>query len=108
MYYLGINTNESVVGIVFAIFVAVFNLAVSIFDVLIILRVISSWVVRLQDVWIFKLARTLTEPLVIPFRKWLYRYEFVRRCPLDLSFVALYISLNIAQGLLNQLNVLIK
>ena len=108
MYYLGINTNESVVGIVFAIFVAVFNLAVSIFDVLIILRVISSWVVRLRDVWIFKLARTLTEPLVIPFRKWLYRYEFVRRCPLDLSFVALYISLNIAQGLLNQLNVLIK
>jgi len=103
-----INTNESVIGIIIAIFVAVANLAFGLFDILIILRVIASWVVAVRDVWIFRFAYAVTEPLLIPFRNWLYRYEFVRRCPLDLSFVALYISAGVAQSLLNLLDRLVR
>lgn len=108
MSFVVINANESVFGIILAIFVAIFNLAVSLFDVLIVLRVIASWVVKLREVWIFKVAYVITEPLLIPFRKWLFRYDFVRRCPLDLSFVALYISVGFLQWILNQINVLVK
>ena len=106
--FLAVGSSESLFGIIFSIFVAISNLAFSLLDVLIILRVVASWVPRVRDVWIFRLAYTITEPMLVPFRNWLYRYDFARRCPLDLSFIALYISLGAAQTLLNVLNGVIK
>ncbi len=95
------NTNESIFGIIVAIIVSVCNLLFGLFEIALILVVISSWVPKLRGVWIFRVASSIVEPCLMPFRKWLFRYEFVRRCPFDLAFLALYISARLLQGFLN-------
>ena len=96
--------NESIFGIIVAIIVAVCNLLFGLFEIALILTVISSWVRKLKSVWIFRVADAIVEPCLIPFRKWLWRYDFVRRCPFDLAFLALYISARLLQGFLNMID----
>ena len=98
---LAINTTESVFGLVVSIIVGVCNILFGLFEIVLILTVISSWVRKLKTVWIFRVADAIVEPCLVPFRKWLWRFDFVRRCPFDLSFIALYLSVRILQGILN-------
>ncbi|MBQ3588873.1 MAG: YggT family protein [Clostridia bacterium] len=96
-----INTNGSIFGLVVSIIVAVINLLFGLFEIALILTVISSWIRKLKTVWIFRVADAIVEPCLVPFRKWLWRYDFVRRCPFDLAFLALYISMRVLQGIIN-------
>jgi uncharacterized protein YggT (Ycf19 family) len=74
------------------------NIVFGIMDILLLLRVISSWVQRLRDVWIFKFAYMVTEPFLAPIRRWLWNYEWARRFPIDLSLIALYVIMNVISG----------
>lgn len=100
----GLNTSESVFGLIVGIIVLVCNLAIEVFEVALILTVISSWIRNLKSVWIFRVADAIVEPCLVPFRRLLWRFDFVRRCPFDLAFLALYLSVRLLQGILNIIN----
>ncbi len=101
---IAISTSESALGLVVSIIVSICNLLFGLFEIVLILTVISSWVRKLKTVWIFRVADSIVEPCLVPFRKLLWRFDFVRRCPFDLSFIALYITIRLLQGILNLVN----
>ena len=67
--------------------------AIEIFDILLFARAILSW---LPQVKLYNLREFLfytTEPLLSPIRNFLYRFDWARRLPIDLSWIVLYIIL---------------
>lgn len=99
--------NESIWGIlVNAIYVLV-SVWFYFFDILIIFRVIGTWVEPVRRWWIFSFAVSITEPFIRPFRRWLMRYEWARTCPLDLSFIALFVAMKIILWILQVINHLV-
>ena len=59
------------------------------FDLMLLLHAICSWVPewRMSKVYIF--SNKIVEPLLQPIRKFMWRFDFARRCPIDLSFIVL-------------------
>ena len=66
-------------------------------EFLMLVRAIFSWIPVPPPALsgIYRAVYTLTEPLINPFRRLLNRFAFVRSCPIDLSFLAAIIALEI-------------
>ena len=58
-------------------------------------RAIISWIPSLQGSALHNILYQITEPIIMPFRRLLWNITAMRSFPLDLSFLAAYIVLNI-------------
>lgn len=72
----------------------------SIFDLLMLVRAICSWVYYFRESKIYAFAFMITEPVLKPVRDLFMRSESIRRFPIDLSFLFVYIVLTIAMNLI--------
>lgn len=66
----------------------------SVFDLLLLVRAVCSWVPSFRDSIVYRMSYTITEPILSPVRDLLYRIEWVRRCPIDLSFLVVLLIVN--------------
>lgn len=81
-------------------FVLVIYCLLSAFELLLFVRAICSWVSYFRESRVYSFAYKLTEPILRPVRDALFRIEWVRRCPIDLSFLLVVIITSIASSLL--------
>lgn len=88
MFYI-INTIVTVLSIIF-----------SLFELCMLARAILSWIPGARDRRAYYFFYKITEPVLRPVRDVIMRWEFARRCPIDLSFLAVIILLSVAQRLL--------
>ncbi len=63
-------------------------------------RAILSWFIRYEGNPIMTFLVLVTEPVILPFRLLLSRFEALERIPVDISFLVAYIALSLIQALL--------
>ena len=73
---------------------------ISAFKLLMLIRAICSWIPSVRETGFFAFIHSLTEPPLVPIRNILNNISWVRRFPLDLSFLALYLILEFISSLL--------
>ena len=73
---------------------------ISFYDLVLLGRVVVSWIPYFQGTAIDAFCYNLTEPVLIPIRNLLFRFEWVRRCPLDLSVLVLFLIIHILPSFL--------
>jgi YggT family protein len=73
--------------------------ALSVLDVLLLISAVMSWIPEARDSKLYETVEKILSPLLTPIRKLLYRFEFVRRCPIDLSFLVLVIIVQVLSNL---------
>lgn len=66
----------------------------SAFDILLLVRALCSWVPSFRNSMIYRLSYAVTEPILSPVRDLLYRFEWVRRSPIDISFLVVLLLVN--------------
>lgn len=74
------------------------NLSLQAFDLFLIARAICSWIPSSRDSMIYRICYTVTEPILRPIRDLLFRFEWARRCPIDLSFIVVILLINALTG----------
>ena len=67
----------------------------SIFDLCLLVRAICSWIASFRESVIYEFTYTITEPVLLPIRNLLMRFEWVRNFPLDISFLVVLILNNV-------------
>lgn len=67
---------------------------------LMLVRAIMSWVMPDRSSKIWEIVFGLTEPVIYPIRQLLHRFRFVQMCPIDLSFLAACLLLDLVLTLL--------
>ena len=72
----------------------------SLFEIVLVVRAICSWVPYFRESRVSRIANTISEPIIAPIRNMLMNISFVRRCPIDHSFLVLYIFIRIASSVL--------
>lgn len=65
-----------------------------IFDLFLLARAVCSWFETARNSKIYELSYTVTEPVLRPIRDMLSRFEWVRRCPIDISFIVVILMVN--------------
>ncbi len=83
----------------------ILNLVVSVirlFEFLLFARAIFSWFPQAQGSRVAEFLYFATEPLITPFRKLFANMQALSGFPLDLSFLAAYITLEIVLTLQNR------
>ncbi len=88
-------------------FLLIISYALHLFDLALLVRAICSWIPQARDTRIYYLIFKLTEPILRPVRDLLMRWEFARRSPIDLAFIAVILLIYLAQRLLTVLIILI-
>ncbi len=73
------------------------------FDFLLLVRAVCSWVPDFRSSKVYNLSFAITEPILKPVRKLMWKFDWARRCPLDLSFLVVVILTRAADGLLVRL-----
>lgn len=61
------------------------------FECCMLVRAICSWVPSFRESKIYSFTLMITEPITGPVRELFMRFDWVRRCPLDISFFVVYI-----------------
>ena len=75
---------------------SIVSLLLRIIEFLMLVRAVFSWIpVPPALSGIYRAVYSLTEPLINPFRRLLNRFAFVRSCPIDLSFLAAIVALEL-------------
>ena len=69
------------------------------FELVMVVRAIMSWIMPGDGSRFSQFVYGVTEPVIAPVRKLLLRFDFCRRCPIDLSFLVVFLLLEIAEGL---------
>ena len=89
-------------GIIFYLLNTVFY----IFDLLLLVRAVCSWVPSFRESVVYRASYTVTEPILRPIRDLLYKIEWVRRCPIDLSFLVVVLLIQGMMSITNYLAIL--
>jgi YggT family protein len=66
-------------------------------------RALMSWLPIDEDGRLYNFIYSATEPVIMPVRAFLDRFEYVRNMPIDISFLAAYLLLSVVGMLLPQL-----
>lgn len=69
-------------------------------QILMFARVIMSWLMPDEDNMLSRFVYTVTDPIIIPVRMILEKFDFVRNMPIDISFFVAYIILVVVQSVL--------
>ena len=86
--------KKNKVEAVFYILAKVVDLYLSLASIALLLRVILPFFRDEEDVFL-RLSVMISEPVILPFRLLLSRFNFVQESPLDISFFVGYIGLSI-------------
>lgn len=81
------------------IIVRVLTSVLSVFELCLFIRAICSWIPSARDSRIYYFFYRVTEPILRPIRDAMMRWELVRRCPIDLSFLVVIVLISVAQRL---------
>lgn len=73
---------------------------VYILNILVFVSALLSWVPPLYNSRIGYILNMLTEPIIAPSRKILYRFEFARSLPFDLSPIVAFLLLGIVSSII--------
>lgn len=76
---------------------------VRLFEFLLFARAIMSWFPQTHGTKIDEFLYTVTEPLILPFRSLLSRFEALRMFPIDLSFLCTFMVLEFVLTMLSQM-----
>ncbi len=71
----------------------------SVLDVILLVSAIMSWIPEARETKLYELVERILSPLLNPIRRLLERFEFIRRCPIDLSFLVLVIIVRVLSDL---------
>lgn len=74
------------------------NSLLYVFDLFLLARAICSWIPSSRDSGIYRISYTVTEPILRPIRDMLFRFDWARRCPIDLSFIVVILLVNALSG----------
>ncbi|MBQ2809861.1 MAG: YggT family protein [Clostridia bacterium] len=88
--------------IIYTLF-SIISYALYLFDFCLLIRAVCSWIPQARETRVYYFFFKITEPVLRPVRDVFMRWEFARRCPIDLSFIAVIILISIAQRLLSVL-----
>ena len=77
-------------GIVSLLAIIIYGI-LTIFEACMLVRAICSWVPSFRESRIYQFTLIVTEPITGPIRDLFMRFDWVRRCPLDISFFVVYI-----------------
>lgn len=58
-------------------------------------RAIMSWFMQGRDSKIFEFLYLVTEPIIVPFRRLLERFDALRGFPLDIAFLLAFLVLEV-------------
>ena len=72
----------------------------SILQLAMLVRALMSWIPSLQGSQLQGFLYQITEPIIMPFRRLLWKIPAVRSFPLDLSFLAVWLLLSLVAQLL--------
>ena len=72
----------------------------SLLQLAMLVRALMSWIPSLRGSALDGILYQITEPIIMPFRELLCKIPGMQGFPLDLSFLAAYITLDILMGLL--------
>lgn len=81
------------------------NTLLYVFDLFLLVRAVCSWVPSFRESAVYNLSYTVTEPILRPIRDMLHRFEWARRCPIDLSFLVVILLVNVFSGVTSYLAV---
>lgn len=70
------------------------NIILSLFEICLFVRAICSWVPSFRNSRVYELSCLVTEPVLRPFKDFFYRFEWARRCPIDISFLVVVLLVN--------------
>ena len=73
---------------------ALLNIVLYAFDLLLIVRAICSWVPSFRESMVYRFSYKITEPILSPVRDLLFKINWVRMCPIDLSFLVVVLLVN--------------
>ena len=73
---------------------------IDILSLLMLIRSLLSWIMPYPEGRWVGMLYNFTDVLVTPVRRLLSRFEFVRRCPIDLSFLATFMLLSLLRTVL--------
>lgn len=73
---------------------------ISAYQLLMLIRAICSWIPPVRETGFYRFIFAITEPPLVPIRNLLNNISWVRRFPLDLSFLAFYLLLELISSLL--------
>lgn len=85
----------------FYILIKTLVLLIGLVNMALFLRAIFSWFITLNDNKFVQIVWTFTEPFLVPMRKLLSKIGVAQGLPIDLSFIATWIVLDIAQVILS-------
>ena len=68
------------------------------FSLLMLVSAILSWIPAARESKFYGVIEKIIGPILTPIRKLLFKIEWVRRCPIDLSFLALILIINLASN----------
>ena len=71
--------------------------ALDLLSLMMLVRAIMSWINPMADNKFMLFINGTTELVIDPVRRLLSRFEFIRRCPIDLSFIATWMLLSVLQ-----------
>ncbi|MBO5261469.1 MAG: YggT family protein [Clostridia bacterium] len=74
------------------------NTILYLFDICLLVRAVCSWIPSCRDLTVYRISYTVTEPILRPIRDMLFRIDWIRRCPLDLSFLVVILIVNVLSG----------
>lgn len=72
-------------------------------ETLMILRALLSWIMPPDANQVTRFLYNVTEPIIEPVRRILGRFEFFRSCPIDLTFLAALLIIDLADGVIRLL-----
>ena len=63
-------------------------------------RAIMSWIMMEEENTFTRFINVITDPIIMPVRMVLEKFEFIRNMPMDISFFVAFLILVIVQNLL--------
>ena len=70
------------------------------FDLLLLAHAICSWVPEWRSSKVYYISCKIVDPILKPIRKFMWRFDWVRRLPIDISFLVLVLLTRFADRIL--------
>jgi len=80
--------------------IALIHLILRLFEILLFIRAILSWFPISRDNAVSRFLESATEPVLLPVRKLLYRIPALQNFPLDLSYIVVFLLIQLLSGIL--------
>lgn len=77
----------------FQIVTALAGSLIRLLEFLLLARAIMSWFPQMHGSKLYELLFEVTEPIIIPFRSLLNRFDAIRMFPLDIAYLCAFIAL---------------